>query len=576
MLKVVIIVLLLFFISVNGQKCMRDDEVLNKYPEAHLCKDYIHEIKYVFQNTSLKHKQLANFYHSALTGISAAIVGKKCKDEGLRYFCSSIFLKCVTIPLGDGTSWPAQIFVPSLPCYDVCDSARKACKNTDLESSINCTAFQDDEYFIPTFNATINCTYTNTSYRDSKLMCPKSLSFDQIEQKCDLSCPDIQYGTTERYILTIISGWICFIIAIICAYIIPPAFHKAITEPIFNTSNKKVARKLIFLFVFNLFLYTFSYTPYIAIPFDDMWCTNGVFGRSLDNNYVAFMGFFGLAPMLSYRGYWFMMLFDMWTFMRFNISVIGGIYLWLFILFSVGISSYTIIIWALCSNNISSSPSLQPISFISNDNISDLKMYIIDIPLTVIALLSLPIIIDLIYLLAKLWWKNRETGIKSRYYQYLRITITYLLYEISLGITVIFFWYINAKNSTFMEGYINYIQCAIANIDTSLCVNDALQSVPWLMFIGIFPLACLVPIVFILLWGKDIHQWWYVLLFKRRIPDLSKLATISSNSNSNSNKNSSNSNKNSFNSNKNSFNNKQTRGVSVIYDRSSSNNSNIA
>lgn len=521
---VLVLVLVSLVTFASGQKCMQGTLILEKYPDASLCEPYLNSTQLFFQDATYIRYKLELYTHAAMSGIAAGISGTECKNAGLNFFCQAVFSKCVKHKLIQAP-WPGLVMLPSLPCYDTCLKAQHECKDTML--TIDCTPFESNELVIAELNTTVYCNdQRDDDYTDIILTCPDSLAYSDIYDNCQLPCVGTDYPDAARYGLIITSGWIMLFVAINCVYLLPPLFHKAISEPFFRTrqlrgsNSRMVSGKLSFLFVLNLFIYTFSWTPYIIVPGSWIWCTGNVFGRSRDNINVAIMGFISVSSNMTYRGYWFLLLIDIWTTIFLGRTAVGGPILWTVLMIIPFLWGYPPMIYAWVSNNITTVPSVHTIAYVVDTYVKYLKMSIVDIPLTVVSVASIPFVFHLFYLLYKMY-KNDKIVKRVDFEQYTKMSIWYAIYLIPALMVVIFFWNLRAKDSAIAEGYTNYITCTIANIDTSSCYNTGLQSVTWLVFIGIFGLMTLTPVGYILGVGRKnaIFMWWKTLLIKRIVPD---------------------------------------------------------
>ncbi len=517
-----------------AQKCMIGWKIMELNPDTSVCKPYLKSNEYYFQSTSINTTGLLYFYHASLSGISAGIVGQACKEDGLSFFCAAVLLECVPVPLAQ-TPWPSFVWLPKPPCYDPCLKAKKSCEETQLAESINCDALETDVLSVPELKATVPCNREAASpsnYSDVELACPDFLAYDERQVSCGLACTGTDYPNGARYALIVTSGWIMVIVALNCLYLMPPLFHKALKEPFFrearvsNGPTRMVSGKLQFMFILNLFIYTFSWTPYIIVPGDWIWCTTGVFGRALDNPYVAVMGFISVSSNMAYRGYWFLMLVDMWLSML-GRSVTGGPYLWTFLMIIPFLWGYPPMIYAWASNNITTVPSVHTIAYLVDTYVPYLKMSVVDIPLTVVTVASIPFIAHIAFLFYRWHKTNKGSKITSRYYYYIKMCLWYTIYEIPSMMVVIFFWNLRGHNDQIAKGYEDQITCSISNIDSSICTNSGLQSVAWLMFIGIFGLCTLLPVGPVMGYGSKngIYLWWKKLFANGKLPNAPDVST---------------------------------------------------
>lgn len=524
---------LVWVVQVESGSCLLGSEILKRYPESEVCKPQLNETKLYFYDA----KRLDVYVHASTSGISAGIEGQRCKEDGLAFFCSAVFAPCYKHYLAQAP-WPGLVFLPVLPCESACLKAKESCKHATVAESIDCEPFEGDALVVPDLNVTIPCNAgapKGDAYSDADLNCAYPLAYDPRTVSCGLSCPGTDYPEAPRNGLIVSSGVVMLVVALSSFYAMVPTLHKACLEGLFkpllvsHSPPRTVVSKLMFLFLLNLFLYCFAWIPYVFSQSEDLWCTDGVFGRAHDNGAVAIMGFLQISSNMAYRGYWFLLLVNMWCAVCLGNLLPGGPYFWAFLMTLPFLWGYPTMIYAWATNNIASVPSLHPIAYVAQDRVPNLKLALVDVPLTVVTVASIPFILMIAW---KLWSTSRALSKSSasnsrlklakpkNRTRHLRMLAWYCVYEIPALITIGFFWEIYGTEDAIGQGYADQIRCSIANPDTSLCKNDALFSVPWLVFVGLFPLSALIPVGFIVAGGKNnfIPAWWRHVLTKFSLP----------------------------------------------------------
>jgi hypothetical protein len=519
--------------------CLVGKEFLRRYPESRICAPQLNpETLYFYDSANLK---LA--VHMNTAGVSAGLSGSPCKEDGLAYFCSALFPPCQRIPLPPGTPWPAIATVPRLPCVEVCRRAKRSCRDAPIGVSINCTVFQGNKLVIPELNTTVPCNEASpppSSYKNSTLNCVYPLAYDALTDACGLSCPGKDYSEGQRELLLITTGALMIIVAASCLYVMFPMLHKGIAGEGFfrklrirHMPPRMVISKLMFLFLLNLFLNCLCWVPYLFTTSDSLWCTDGVFSKAYDNAITGILGFLQVAPAMACRGYLFLWLLDMEFTICFRKPMWGGPYVWTFLM-TLPLLFYPPTIYAWATNQIGSVPSLHPIPYVLEETMQ-LNVWIVFVPLTIFATISLPLIAHILFVLIKSKWDSTRqsptVGSSSTLKsfanvvgRYLRLLIWFTLYDIPALMTAIFDWYVHSRTSNIREGYVEQISCAISSLEPMNCKNPELLNATWLTFIGIFPLALVVPIVPVFAWGRKnyVHAWWRAFLgsFCTKLPPI--------------------------------------------------------
>jgi hypothetical protein len=528
------ITVLMLVNTIDGQKCMIREEILERYPQASICLPQLNRHEYFFQK-NINTTALEVYYHSSLTGISAGIKGNNCKIYGLALLCASIFARCEEIPVR--APWPSEIKLLQLPCYDDCTDALAACQGTSLAAKIDCSSYQSNNITVKSLNTTILCQpvkHIVSEYENIVPACPFGLTFDPRLLSCQLSCPGTDYPEGPRLGMLIVSGWVMTLLAIFCLYLIPPLAYKAYKEPFWREVNsgtrgptRMISGKLDFLFIIHLLMNAVAYIPYIGIPIEAMWCTDGVFGKAHDNGWVAVLGWCQVVGNFTFVGYWFLILINIWLSIAFQLSVPGGPILWTFIMLLPLVWTYPIMIFAEIVNHVGSVPSLHPIQYFVDETWTDFSMGFIYIPLTIISVLSVPIVLHLCYIVYT--WHKREkefsgSGFEKKSALYIKMLAWYGLYLIPRFMTIGFFWNLFANNAAIGQGYTDKITCAIESIHPTLCQNTDKQSVAWLVFLQVFSLVLLLPVGPIMGFGEKNpnYQFWRILITEHRLIDPSK------------------------------------------------------